>query len=70
MTRIAYSHRALSFLTAKPLGNKGPKWGTVHTMTVIQCIFLRVRYITLVVSVRPACCGSVFHVPRIQKVLA
>ena len=54
MTRIAYNHRALSLLTVKPLGNKGPKWGTVHTLTGIRCNVLRAWYMAFVVSL-PAC---------------
>ena len=50
MTRIAYNHTTLSLLTVKPLRNKGPKWGTVHTLTGMQCNVLRVWYMTLVVS--------------------
>ena len=34
MTHTAYNHRVLSLLTVKPLENKGPKWGTVHTLNI------------------------------------
>ena len=65
MTRIAYNHKALSLLTMKPLGNKGPKWGSVHTLTGIQCNVLRAWYMTLVVSLPPdllwVCCPCTTH---------